>query len=136
MSQYQLTDLTVACQDGDDRIAIFTGRVVAMGNTSNTQFIRAMQSWVRTQPILPIRQDSVVVDRNCPVYFVPATGEFCTEPDVQSTDTPENKETDTSDNDNNTVTVVIIVVVVILTIILLGLSLLVCGASRKKIFSR
>ena len=87
MSHYQLTDLNVTCQDRPSHnvaefpsVAMFTGRIVAIGNTTTTQFISALQAWVRTQPTLPIRYDSVVVDADCGVRYVPGT-EFCTKPD-------------------------------------------------------
>ena len=123
----------------ESRVAIFTGRVIAIGNTSNTGFINAMQSWVRTQPTLPVRKDIVVVDKNCPVYYVPASGEYCMEAvDVQVNVTKELTDSDTSNSSglDRGVVIAVIVVAIILLIILLGLSIAVCRSSRHKIFTR
>lgn len=133
-SHYKLTDLNVTCQSSDPRTAIFTGRIVSIGNTSNTQFINALESWVRTQPTLPIRRDKVVVDRYCPVYHVPASAEFCTVPEIDRTNNSETKSDEDSDDDA-TIVVVVVTSVVLLIVIVLGVILLfVCG--RKKIHAR
>ena len=133
MSHYQFADLNVACQK--ENVAIFTGRVIAMGNTSNTQFIKAMESWVSTQPVLPFRLDSVVVSRTCPIYYIPGSEEYCA-PIIARTVTPTSTEKTNSDNsnDNTTTTVIIVIAVTFFTIFLFGLSLLLCRVSRKRKF--
>lgn len=124
------------CQNKN--VAIFTGRIIAIGNMSNTVFINTMQSWVRTQPTLPIRKDVVVVDRNCPVYYVPASGEYCVEPEVDVKDNETGGHTNSSSNSGglDPVVIAIIVVAVILLFILLGLSIAVCRFSRHKIYTK
>lgn len=136
VSQYQLTDLKVACEDDD--VAIFTGRVIAMGNTSNTRFIKAMQSWVKTQPVLPFRYDSVVVDHTCPVYYVPDSEEYCTNPKPDMTTVNSNSDETNSDNSNNTVIIVVVTIVsvILLIIVLVGLGFLIRRVSRKRNFLR
>lgn len=134
MSHYQFADLNVACQK--ENVAIFTGRVIAMGNTSNTQFIKAMESWVSTQPVLPFRLDSVVVNRTCPIYYIPGSEEYCA-PIIARTVTPTSTEKTNNDNSNdNTTTTIIIVIAITFTVFLFGLSLLVCYVSRKRKFLR
>ena len=123
-----------------DREAIFTGRIIAIGNASNnTEFIKTMQSWVRTQPTLPIRKDVVVVDKNCPVYYVPASGEYCVEPEVDEKVNETREPTVTSSNSGGLsgVVIAVIVVAIVLLVILLGLTIAVyyCS-SRHKIFTR
>ena len=125
----------------DSRVAIFTGRIVATGNSSNTGFINAMQSWVRTQPTLPIRKASVVVDKNCPVYYVPASGEYCREPpEVDNKVNVTKEQTDNSSSNssglNRGVVIAVIVIAIVLLVIMLALSIVVCCSSRHKIFVR
>ena len=138
VSQYQLADLKVACEKDD--VAIFTGRVVAMGNTSNTRFIKAMQSWVKTQPVLPFRYDSVVVDHTCPVYYVPDSEEYCTnpKPDMTTTINSKSDETSSDNSSDNTVIIVVItiVAVILLIIVSVGLGLLVRHVHKRKNFLR
>ena len=127
------------CQKNNSYVAIFTGRIIAIGNTSNTGFINMMQSWVRTQPTLPVRKDIVVVDKNCPVYYVPASGEYCVEPDydkVNATREQTNSSSSNSGGLDRGVVIAIIVVAIVLLIILLGLSIAVCLSSRHKIYTR
>ena len=121
----------------EDHIGIVTGRVVAMGNTSNTEFISAMQYWVRSQPVVPFRKDIVVVDRDCPVYYVPDAEKYCIDPvgPVEPTDNEQNSNRDNS-SDDAVITIIIIIVVSIVLTIILGLGLLAYGLSRKKIFGR
>ena len=122
----------------DSRVAVFTGRVIAIGNTSNTQFINTMESWVSTQPTLPIRKDSVVVDKTCPVYYVPSSEEFCMHPVVVD-DTPTGQPDNNSNNSsklNRGVVIAVVVVVIVLMLILLALSIFLCRAFRHKFFIR
>jgi len=126
------------CENSSDteesKTAIFTGRIVAMGNTSNTEFVKLMQAWVRTQPVLPIRQEAVVVDQHCPVYYVPATVQYCAETEVESDS--NNNNSDDSDGLSHGAIAAIIVGVVLLLILLTVVIILTRRAYRKKGFER
>lgn len=119
---------------------MFTGRIVAIGNSTNTQFISAMKSWVRTQPTLPIRHDSVVVDQNCPVYYTPGDEEYCIGSNVDDKEADETEDDQNSNNNSSGVHhgigIALVVVGVVLLIIVLVVITLACGVSRKKMFAR
>ena len=139
LSNYSLIDLDVIClRDGyeDSRTAMFTGRIVATGNASNTMFIEAMQSWIETQPTLPIHKDSVVVDKTCPVHYTPSSGGYCAEPNTNIQDILKPSDSSGNTNSSNGYVIGIATIAGVSLVILLALGIFVCVRSRHKMCAR
>ena len=84
------------------KTGIFTGRIVSTGEVNTTQLLNALQNWVKTKPTLKIRSDSVVVDRYCPVYYVPASNDYCRSEPVEQPSSPGGSSTNSSESVEST----------------------------------
>ena len=115
LSNYLIVETDFLCVE--PTTGMFTGRIVSTGEVNTTQLLNALQSWVKTKPTLKIRSDSVVVDRYCPVYYVPTLeDDYCVSelPAVEqpSTGSPSVSRTNSSEAASNRNTIIVIGAVV------------------------
>ena len=95
-----------------------------------------MESWIKTQPTLPIRKDLVVVDKTCPVHYIPSSGGYCAEPNTIKGNISEPNDSSDSINSNNNFTIAIATIAGISLVVLLALGILVCVRLRHKMYAR
>jgi len=135
ISSYRFVGTEFLCVE--PKTGMFTGIIVSNGEVNSTQLLDALQSWVETKPTLKILSDSVVVDRHCPVYYVPKSDDYCTSelPSLEppSVVSPRTNSSEEAASNKNTIMVIGAVVgSCVATLVLLVTILCVILLYRRK----